>query len=325
MPADIAFVALGSNLGDRAAYLASARAALRALPLSRFLAESAIEETEPVGPVAQGRYLNQMVALETELSPRALLEELQRIEQAAGRTREVRWGPRTLDLDIVCYGHQAADESDLKVPHPAVAQRDFWSRELAELREQLARQESATKVVTDEVVLPSWARVTEKRMGHIARVAALMNSWAEAMHLAASERRDWHDAACWHDALRDASAEELRRLAGAAPYEPEMLHGPAAAERLREDGERRANVLDAIRYHTVGSPDWDRTGRALYMADFLEPGRSFSRADRAFLAAQVPHDFDGVFRQVVRMRLLYALNEGHSLFAETVQLWNLIR
>jgi 2-amino-4-hydroxy-6-hydroxymethyldihydropteridine diphosphokinase len=180
-------------------------------------------------------------------------------------------------------------------------------------------------VKSSEVALPPWAKVTEKRRAHIARVAALMEAWAEAMKLSDRERCDWRDAARWHDALRDAPLEELRALAGDAPYEPEMLHGPAAAERCRADGEQRTNVLDAIRYHTVGSPDWERTGRALYMADFLEPGRSFSRVDRAFLAAQVPHDFDGVFRQVVRMRLVYALNEGHTLFAETVQLWNLIR
>lgn len=182
---------------------------------------------------------------------------------------------------------------------------------------------SRTGLMTDE--LPTWAQVTEKRRAHISRVAGLMATWAAAMRLSEPERRDWSDAARWHDALRDAPLEELRRLAGEAPYEPEMLHGPAAAERLRQDGEERGSVLDAIRYHTIGSPEWDRTGRALYMADFLEPGRSFSRADRAFLAAQVPHDFNGVFRQVVRMRLVYALNEGHSLFAETVQLWNQIR
>src|SRR5690242_14535005 len=182
-----------------------------------------------------------------------------------------------------------------------------------------------TAPTTTDLALPKWAQVTERRRAHIARVAALMAAWATAMRLPEGERRDWNDAARWHDALRDATSEELRRLAGDAPYEPEMLHGPAAAARLGADGEERASVLEAIRYHTVGSPNWDRTGRALYMADFLEPGRSFSRADRAFLAAQVPHDFEGVFRQVVRMRLVYALNEGHSLFAETVQLWNLIR
>jgi 2-amino-4-hydroxy-6-hydroxymethyldihydropteridine diphosphokinase len=136
---DIAFVALGSNLGDREGYLASGRAALRSLPKSRVIAESTIEETEPVGLVTQGPYLNQMVAIETDLSPRELLAELQRIERAAGRTREVRWGPRTLDLDIVCYERQSADENDLVIPHPAAAERDFWRRELAELRQQLAR------------------------------------------------------------------------------------------------------------------------------------------------------------------------------------------
>jgi 2-amino-4-hydroxy-6-hydroxymethyldihydropteridine diphosphokinase len=175
------------------------------------------------------------------------------------------------------------------------------------------------------IELPSWAQVSDKRRAHIERVAALMGQWADKMKVSEQERCDWLDAARCHDALRDAPREELRRLAGEAPYEPEMLHGPAAATRLVQDGERRADVLDAIRYHTVGSPAWGRTGRALYMADFLEPGRSCSREDRAFLAAQVAHDFDGVFRQVVRMRLVYALNEGHTLFPETVQLWNAIR
>lgn len=140
MPLDIAFVALGSNLGDRAGFLASARAALRTLPRTRVIAESTVEETAPIGPGEQGPYLNQMVAIETDLTPRELLTELHRIEHAAGRTHEVRWGPRTLDLDIVCYEHQVADESDLKVPHPATGTRDFWQREISELRELLQRQ-----------------------------------------------------------------------------------------------------------------------------------------------------------------------------------------
>lgn len=134
---DIAYVALGSNLGDRDAYLARARRALASLPRTRVIAASAVEETLPFGPVPQGPYLNQMVALETELSPRELLGELQRIEGGAGRTREVRWGPRTIDLDIVRYERQTASDPDLVVPHPGVADRDFWRRELAELRAQL--------------------------------------------------------------------------------------------------------------------------------------------------------------------------------------------
>jgi len=136
---DIAYVALGSNLGDRDVYLARARRALASMPRTRLMAASSIEETEPFGPVEQGPYLNQMVALETELSPRELLGELHRIEQAEGRVRTERWGPRTLDLDIVRYEQQTADDADLIVPHPAVNERDFWRREQAELRSLIAR------------------------------------------------------------------------------------------------------------------------------------------------------------------------------------------
>jgi HD superfamily phosphohydrolase YqeK len=104
-----------------------------------------------------------------------------------------------------------------------------------------------------------------------------------------------------------------------------LLHGPAAATRLGSAGERRGDVLDAIRYHTVGCARWTRTGRALYMADYLEPGREFGRAERAFLARQVPSDFDGVLRQVVAKRLEWALREGEAINPETVELWNSVR
>lgn len=130
---DIAYVALGSNLGDRSAHLAHARAALAALPESRLLAVSGIEETAPLGGPVQGPYLNQMVALETTLEPRALMAALQRIELDAGRSRNERWGPRTLDLDIVRFAEQEVHDPDLTVPHPGVETRDFWRRELAEL------------------------------------------------------------------------------------------------------------------------------------------------------------------------------------------------
>ena len=130
----MAYIALGSNLGDRDAYLARAREALAALPDSRILQTSTIEETAPLGPADQPPYLNQMVALETELSPRELLTRLLAIEAAEGRRRDVRWGPRTLDLDIVRFERQTASEPGLEVPHPELANRDFWQRELAELR-----------------------------------------------------------------------------------------------------------------------------------------------------------------------------------------------
>ena len=131
---DVAYVALGSNVGDRAAHLAAARAALGALPGTRVLAASEVEETAPIGPVEQGAYLNQMLALETDLTPRALLDALLEIERANGRVRGVRWGPRTLDLDIVAFERQRSSEPGLVVPHPEVANRDFWRRPLAALR-----------------------------------------------------------------------------------------------------------------------------------------------------------------------------------------------
>jgi 2-amino-4-hydroxy-6-hydroxymethyldihydropteridine diphosphokinase len=130
---DVAYIALGSNVGDRQAYLARARAALSALSRTLIVAESSIEETAAIGPIAQGPYLNQMVAVETALSPHELLAELQAIEAREGRVRGERWGPRTLDLDIVRFRSQTVDEPSLRVPHPELVNRDFWQRELAEL------------------------------------------------------------------------------------------------------------------------------------------------------------------------------------------------
>ena len=128
------YVALGSNLGDRSAHLEHAREALAALPGTTLIGTSGIEETAPLAGMDQPPYLNQMVLLETELTPRALLQAGQAIEQAAGRVRTVRWGPRTLDIDIVRFGDRHLDEPDLIIPHPGLTNRDFWLRELAELQ-----------------------------------------------------------------------------------------------------------------------------------------------------------------------------------------------
>ncbi len=131
---DVVFIALGSNLGDREATLRKARTAIAAIRGTRMIAQSAIEETDPIGPIPQGRYLNQMVAVETTLAPRTLLTALQRIERATGRIRSMRWGPRTLDLDIVMIEGKEVSDEVLTVPHPELPNRDFWQRELDELR-----------------------------------------------------------------------------------------------------------------------------------------------------------------------------------------------
>ncbi len=131
--AERVFVALGSNLGDRAAHLAAARDALAHLPDTRLLAASTVEETAPLGGMEQPAYLNQMVLIETRLDPHRLLAALQEIERARGRVRTGRWGARTLDLDIVTYGERRIHDPDLVVPHPELPNRDFWKRELSEL------------------------------------------------------------------------------------------------------------------------------------------------------------------------------------------------
>ena len=131
---DVAYIALGSNLGNRELALARARAAIAAIRDTRLIAATPVEETEPLGPVTQGKYLNQMVAVSTTLPPRTLLAALHRIERAAGRVRAIRWGPRTLDLDIVMMEGKEYSDDALVIPHPELPNRDFWLRELALLR-----------------------------------------------------------------------------------------------------------------------------------------------------------------------------------------------
>jgi 2-amino-4-hydroxy-6-hydroxymethyldihydropteridine diphosphokinase len=131
---DVAYIALGSNVGQREVFLAEGLKGIAALAKTRVLMQTEAEETAPLGPVAQGPFLNQMIAIETELTPLDLLAGLQKIEKAAGRVRTERWGPRTLDLDIVLFERQTVREPGLIVPHPELTNRDFWRRELASLR-----------------------------------------------------------------------------------------------------------------------------------------------------------------------------------------------
>ncbi len=133
-----AFVALGSNLGDRGRHLSQARERLRRLPSTSYRAESAIEETDPIGPAGQRRYLNQMLLLRTSLHPHELLIHFHTIECDAGRERRERWGERTLDIDLVRYGNHSENGAELTIPHPEIANRPFWQRELAELEKYVA-------------------------------------------------------------------------------------------------------------------------------------------------------------------------------------------
>ena len=128
-----AFLGLGSNLGDRRQYL---REAVAALP--DVAAVSPVYEAEPVGgPEGQGPYLNLVVELDTDLSPRQLLDVGRRLEDAAGRVRAERWGPRTLDVDVLLVGDLSVNEPDLVVPHPRIGERRFVLAPLADLAPEL--------------------------------------------------------------------------------------------------------------------------------------------------------------------------------------------
>jgi 2-amino-4-hydroxy-6-hydroxymethyldihydropteridine diphosphokinase len=128
----LAYVGLGSNLGDREATILAAVAALRGV-----VAVSTLRETDPVGLTEQPAFLNGAVALETELAPRALLDHLLAVERELGRERRERWGPRTIDLDLLLYGAETLEEPGLTVPHPHLHERRFALEPLAELDPEL--------------------------------------------------------------------------------------------------------------------------------------------------------------------------------------------
>jgi 2-amino-4-hydroxy-6-hydroxymethyldihydropteridine diphosphokinase len=128
-----AFVGIGSNLGDREAHLSRAIELLSAEDAIEVSGVSEIRETEPVGPVEQGPFLNAAVQVETELAPRELLNRLLDIERRMGRVRRERFGPRTIDLDLLLYGEEFVDEPGLTVPHPRLKERRFALEPLSDL------------------------------------------------------------------------------------------------------------------------------------------------------------------------------------------------
>jgi len=170
--------------------------------------------------------------------------------------------------------------------------------------------------------LPEWAQAKRKRRAHIGRVADLMGSWAEVA--APGEVDRWRAAAWLHDALRDADVGELREHLGSEfpNWPPSLLHGPASAQRLGEEGVEDAALLDAVRYHTVGHAQLERIGQALYMADFLEPGRSYSPEWRALMRARMPERFDEVLREVALTRIRHLLERRAPIKPESSEFWN---
>lgn len=166
--------------------------------------------------------------------------------------------------------------------------------------------------------LPPWAIVSPVRAAHVERVVALLDEWARLSCRDAAERDRWLRAGWLHDALRDATESELRALLPATDDPLSLLHGPAAAVRAERAGECDPQVLEAVRWHTVGCAEWGAVGRALYAADFLEPGRPFAREERAELAKAFPHDPHAVLCRVVTMRDAHQSSKGRKEHPMTV-------
>ena len=164
-----AYVGVGANLGDREATIGRAIDLLGADPGIEVAAVSRLRETDPWGQVEQPRYLNGVVELETRLEPRALLDVLLSVEQALGRDRTgERWGPRTIDLDLLVHGEVVLDEPGLTVPHPRLTERRFALEPLAELAPDLVLpgQSATVQALLD-------ALAGDRRRGFAGLVAAL--------------------------------------------------------------------------------------------------------------------------------------------------------
>lgn len=146
----VAYLSLGTNVGDRKAHLEGAIATLAEDEPYRL---SRVYETEPVGGVPQDNFWNMVMEITTEASGEELLERARRAEKTAGRTREVHWGPRTLDVDVLFVGDEVRDDPELTLPHPRLFERAFVLRPLKELAPQLVDEEQLASAVGDVVEL----------------------------------------------------------------------------------------------------------------------------------------------------------------------------
>lgn len=172
--------------------------------------------------------------------------------------------------------------------------------------------------------MPEWAVAKKKRRSHVARVVALLEEWADGLGLDADEKARWATAGWLHDALRDADHDTLREGLGPEwdDVPGKLLHGPASAARAAADGLDDEEILQAVRWHTPGHPDLGRIGRALFMADHMEPGRKHHRKRLARLRDRMPEDFHSVLRDSLADRIGTQLDKGRALRPETVAFWN---
>lgn len=169
--------------------------------------------------------------------------------------------------------------------------------------------------------LPEWARCRSRRRAHGLRVGDLLSTWAARLDLPEAERLRWRAAGVLHDALKDAPFAQLHDLAGDGWPDP-VVHAPACADRLADDGVEDLSLLAAIRYHPVGHPDLDALGEYLILADYLEPGRNASSGKRRKLRDSLPEARHEALLVVVGQRLGRLLDKRRPLMSCSVEFWN---
>ena len=162
-----AYIGLGTNLGDRESYLMNAIEELSSHPSNRITAVSSIYETDPWGYEEQGKFLNMVICLQTELSPQDLLACCMYVEKKLGRKREIRWGPRTIDLDILLYNQENIVTENLIIPHPRIMERAFVAIPLVELDKDitLPNMDKPVREVMDDIRDKKGDRAGEQKDG----------------------------------------------------------------------------------------------------------------------------------------------------------------
>ncbi len=172
--------------------------------------------------------------------------------------------------------------------------------------------------------LPSWARTSESRRAHMSRVSNLLREWAVVRGEDDDEIVRWAAVGTLHDVLRDGESAELRQIVGLdfRDLPSKALHGPAAAARLRSEGVSDEGLLLAVAYHTLGHPDLGTLGTALYVADFLEPGRKLQQEWRSGLRDRMPGELQAVVLEIAAARITGLVERRQALRPETASFWS---
>ena len=164
---NVAYIGMGTNLGDREHYLKEAVKELASHPANQVVAASSIYETEPWGFIDQGKFLNMVVCLQTQLTAQDLLEYCMQVEKQLGRKREIRWGPRTIDLDILLYNQENIVTENLIIPHPRIMERAFVAIPLVEIDKDitLPNMNKPVREVMDDIPDKKGVRIWKRKDG----------------------------------------------------------------------------------------------------------------------------------------------------------------